>query len=187
MVTKSTKADERRRALAAFPEWMDLRLRKQISNIQALRSVMKEASANPVLEFTIPLAMNQIVEHSCLRVLEAWDLLNDELAHQRRRTIGVKNRDYVYLKRIRNKLVAHRVPNDLTGGTHRNWYLKKYGSFDSVMTLIQRVGEKVSHRICQLQVKGDLPFHLRLSRPVVGFDVNYLKKMIQSLRSSGFA
>ena len=187
MVKNFTKASDRRIILAQFPRWMDLRLPKQIFNIQALRSVLHEAMLNPVLEFTIPLAMNQIVEHSCLRVVEAWELLNDELAHQKRRTLGTKNADFVNLKRIRNKLIAHRIPNELNGKLHRKWYLKKYGSFDSVMVLIQRVGAKISERIQKLQLTGLLPSDVKLRKPVTVFDGEYVMEMVAWLKQGGMA
>lgn len=121
---------------------------------------------------------------------EAWfasHVASERHKVQKRRTLGTKNRDFVNLKRMRNKLIAHRVPNELNGKIHRKWYLKKYGSFEAVMALVQRVGAKISDKIQRLQLGGQLPSDLKLRRPVTLFNGEYAKKMIVTLKQGGMA
>ena len=107
-----------------------------------------------MLTFVVPRALNYVVERFVLEVCQAWELLNAELKRKGLRTLGVSHRDYRHLKRIRNKLVAHKLENNLKTRRHESWYKRTYGNYEAVLALVQRAAERVAARIEQLELSG---------------------------------
>ena len=148
---KTSKAQQ---ALLSFELWVEYGLKQSVNNVLELKKAAPKDLKNPVLVFVVPCAMNSIVERSVLEVCQAWELLNSELKRLGLRTLGASHKDYRHLKRIRNKLVAHRIENLLKSERHVRWYKRTYGSYDSVLGLIQRTAERVAGRIRKLEIIG---------------------------------
>lgn len=142
--------------LLSFALWAEFGLKKNIDNVLELRRVDPKEIKNPALNFVLPRAMDNVVERSVLEVCQAWELLNKKLKEVGLRTIGTTNRDYQHLKRIRNKLVAHRIENLVVTYRHLSWYRRTYGDFESVLGLVKRVAQRVAIRINDLERKGHL-------------------------------
>src|SRR4029079_6454177 len=142
--------------LLEFAVWVDSGMKPSIQNVLELKKINPPGLKNPVLLFGVPRAVNYVVERFAVEVVQAWELLNSELKCQGRRTLGVTNKDYRHLKRIRNKLVAHRIENSLSSSKHEAWYRKTYGNFEGVLALIARVAERVADKIRQLEATGKL-------------------------------
>ena len=180
----TTKNERRRQALAEFVLWAGECFPVEVRLVSTIKSANPVGLQNPFLTFVVPRALSKIVEHSCLRTVEAWELLSEELERQGMRKLGEKNRDFIHLKRIRNKLIAHRVPNALTGKVHHSWYDKKYGTFESVLGLISRVALKLATRICRLQKSGRLPQSHGIQRVPVEFNIDYLRRFLAVLKEN---
>lgn len=142
--------------LIEFTAWVEYGMKPSIQNVLELKKINPPGLKNPVLLFVVPRAMNYVVERFAVDVVQAWEILNAELKRQGRRTLGITNKDYRHLKRIRNKLVAHNIENSLASPKHKSWYKRAYGNFESVLALILRVAERVAERIMELEATGDV-------------------------------
>jgi hypothetical protein len=144
-------------ALVSFALWAKSGLKQSIQNVIELKRANPPGIRNPVLTFVVPRAMNYVVERFVLEVYQAWELLDRELKRKGLRSLGVSNIDYKHLKRIRNELVAHKIENNLKTRRHEAWYKRKYGNYEAVLSLAQRVAERIAARVERLAVSGHLP------------------------------
>jgi hypothetical protein len=143
-------------ALASFALWVRYGLRQSIENVAELKRANPPGLRNPVLTFAVPRALNYVVERFVLEVFQAWELLNAELKRKGLRTLGITHKDYRHLKRIRNKLVAHKIENLIKSRRHETWYKRTYGNYDAVLLLAQRAAERVAARIEHLEISGHI-------------------------------
>jgi len=143
-------------SLLSFSLWVRYGLKQAIDNVAELKRANPAGITNPVLRFVVPRAMDHVVERFVLEVVQAWELLNAFLKHRGLRTLGVSHKDYRHLKRIRNKLVAHKIENSLRTKRHETWYKRTYGDYESVLALVQRTAAKVAERIDRLSLVGHL-------------------------------
>ena len=143
-------------ALLSFALWVKCGLKPSVQNVVALKRANPPGIKNPVLTFVVPKAMNYVVERFVLEVVQAWEALNAELKRQGLRSLGINHKDYRHLKRIRNKLVAHKIENNLKTRRHEAWYKRTYGNFESVLSLIERAADRVAVRIERLESSGQL-------------------------------
>lgn len=179
------KRIERKKALVEFIYWSEITLSEEIQRIEALMRVNAHGINNPMLQYVVPRAMNYVVEHSCLRVVEAWVLLNEEREAEGFKKFSIEDRDYKRLTRMRNKLIAHRVPNELTGRKHHKWYKRYFGSYESALSFIQKVALVIAKRIQRMQLKGQLPSQQQyFPRLVPRFNVAYVNEVLDVLRNN---
>ena len=143
-------------ALLSFALWAKFGLKQSIQNVVELKRADLPGIKNPVLTFVVPRAMNYVVERFVLEICQAWELLNTQLERKGLRSIGVSHKDYRHLKRIRNKLVAHKIENNLKTRRHETWYKRTYGNYELVLALVQRAAERVAARVEQLEFAGHL-------------------------------
>ena len=116
-------------ALLSFALWVKFGLKQSIQNVVELKRANPPGIKNPVLTFVVPRVMNYVVERFVLEVCQAWELLSAQLKRKGLRSIGVSHKDYRHLKRIRNKLVAHKIENNLKTRRHEAWYKRTYGNY----------------------------------------------------------
>src|SRR5437867_2941207 len=126
MATGSKRRRKTQEALLGFSLWFESSMQHSIQNVLELKKANPPGLRNPVLLFVVPRAMNYVVERFVLEVEQAWVLLNHELKRQGLRTLGVSDNHYCDLKKIRNKLVAHKIENSVNSTRHENWYKRKY-------------------------------------------------------------
>ena len=181
----TTRHDRTHRALLEFTLWFDYGMKASIQNVLELKKANPPGLTNPVLLFVVPRAMNYVVERFVLEVVQAWELLNGELKRQRLRTLGVTNRDYQHLKRIRNKLVAHKIENSLASALHEAWYKKTYGNFKNVLALVIRVAERIANKIRKLDTAGRLSAHPTSTRAVTPFSVADVQALLAAIKAHG--
>ena len=146
----------RDRALVGFAWWAENNLPSAASNVLTLKNAQPKGLRNPVLRFVVPQAMNHVVEHAALRVFEAWLLLDAELESQQLPRLDRTSKSYLDLKRIRDKLVAHRIENFVHARDHIEWYKKTLGKYDLVLKLLQNTASEVAQRIRELQSANNL-------------------------------
>ena len=170
-------------ALLEFAVWVDSGMKPSIQNVVELKKINPPGLKNPVLLFVVPRAMNYVVERFAVEVVQAWELLNKELKRQGRRTLGVTNKDYRHLKRIRNKLVAHKIENSLASSRHETWYRKTYGNFESVLALIVRVAERVADRIRRLEARGELWAQSLRAKAVTPFVLSDVQALLAAVKA----
>ena len=180
--------DSRRRqiaqkALIEFSLWFEDGMTNSIHNVLELNMANPPGLKNPVLRFVVPHAMSHIVERFVLEVEQAWVLLNQELRRQGLRTLGVTNKDYRHLKKIRNKLIAHNIENSIATARYNNWYKRTYGSFESILELVTRVAERIHQTIQVLVSRGKLSAR---SVAVIGTP-NFTVKDIEALLAAAKA
>jgi hypothetical protein len=169
--------------LGSFPLWVEHSLKPSVQNVIELQRAKPQGLRNPILVFAVPRAMNHVVERAVLDVIQAWEIVNAELKKQRRRTLGVSHKDYRHLKRIRNKLVAHKVENSLRTPRHQTWYMRTYGSYEAVLGLVQRVADRVGERIKALEQAGHLTLKTttaKITPRVAASDVDALFKALKA-------
>jgi hypothetical protein len=173
------------RALVAFARWFESGLDTSIQNVRELKKVNPPGIQNPVLRFAVPRAMNYVVERFVIEVVQAWELMNEELQRQGRRTLGSSNKHFRHLKRIRNKLIAHKVENTLRTKRHENWYKRTYGSYESVLGLVRQVSECIYTRIRELEMKRQITGRNVAVAHVPKFEVKDIEALLGALKSHG--
>ncbi|HOY88066.1 MAG TPA: hypothetical protein PLP67_06805 [Methylotenera sp.] len=172
-------------ALIEFTTWVEYGMKPSIQNVLELKKINPPGLKNPVLLFVVPRAMNYVVERFAVEVVQAWEVLNAELKRQGRRTLGITNKDYRHLKRIRNKLVAHKIENSLASPKHEAWYKRAYGNFESVLALILRVAERVAERIRKLEATGDLWAKSVSTKSVAPFTLADVQALLAAIKAHG--
>jgi hypothetical protein len=181
----SAQAKRKNLALRSFSAWVHVGLKPSIENVNNLARVNPVGLTNPVMRFAVPRALNYVVERFVLEVFQAFELTNKELKRHRMRLLGASSRDFRHLRRVRNKLVAHKIENSLKTTRHDTWYKKAYGNYPAVLQLVERCALKVASAIDRLVDRGLIPFqHFSLpSVPEVkGSDIEAL---VAALKAKG--
>jgi hypothetical protein len=173
------------RTLLEFPVWVEYGMKPSIKNVLELTKINPPGLKNPMLLFVVPRAMNYVVERFVVEVVQAWEVLNSELKRQGRRTLGVTNKDYRHLKRIRNKLVAHKIENSLASPKHKSWYKRAYGSFGSVLALVLRVSERIVEQIRKLEATGNLRAKSVRTKFVAPFTLADVQALLTAVKAHG--
>jgi hypothetical protein len=182
--------DSRRRrtaqkALVEFSLWFEVGLKNSIHNVLELKKANPPGLRNPILRFVVPHAMSHVVERFVLEVEQAWVLLNQELKRQGLRTLGVTDKDYRHLKKIRNKLVAHNIENSIANARYNNWYKRTYGSFESVLELVTRVAERIHRTIQGLVATGKLRARSVAVKDTAYFTVKDIEALLAAAKAHG--
>jgi hypothetical protein len=180
-----TRHERMHQALLEFTLWVDYGMRPSIQNVLELKKINPPGLRNPVLLFVVPRAMNYVVERFVVEVVQAWEVLNSELKRQGRRTLGITNKDYRHLKRIRNKLVAHKIENALASTKHESWYKRTYGNFESVLALVVRVAERVAEKIRKLEATGNLWSKSIATKSVAPFALADVQALLAAVKAHG--
>src|SRR2546426_11878628 len=153
MTARLRKQIETQKALREFREWSDAGMEHSIRNCLELKSSIPANVGNPILRFVVPLAREHVAQRFVLDVVQAWDLLNVELKRQGLRPLGVSDKNYRHLKRVRNKLVAHGVENLVKTGRYKTWYERNYG-YERVLSLVRRVAQRIAGQVQDLKDQG---------------------------------
>lgn len=180
-----TQHERTNQALLEFTLWVDYGMKPSIQNVLELKKINPPGIKNSVLLFVVPRAMNYVVERFVVEVVQAWEILNNELKRQGRRTLGVSNKDYRHLKRIRNKLVAHKIENSLMSKKHETWYKKTYGNFEGILALVARVAERIADKIHKLETDGKLWSKSTATKPVVPFTTADVEALLAAVKAHG--
>jgi uncharacterized protein YajQ (UPF0234 family) len=179
------KVEKQHQALIEFSLWSESSMMTAINNVLELKKANPQGITNPVLIFVVPRAMNYVVERFVLEVFQAWGLLNAELKRQKLRTLGSTNKDFQHLKRIRNKLVAHKIENSILSDRHEIWYKKTYGNYETVLALIVRIAEKLGHKIRKLELDGKLSVKSTIVNVVTPFSTDDINKLLEAIQKQG--
>lgn len=154
-----THHQKTQRALHQFSRWVHVGMKPAVANVVLLANTNPAGLTNPILRFVVPRALANVVERYAVEVVQAWELTNKELKRHGMRTLGVSNKDFRHLKKIRNKLVAHKIENNVRTSRYESWYRKTYGSYATVLALIERVATRTVDGIRRLEHKGLLGAH----------------------------
>jgi len=173
------------RALVAFARWFESGMDISIHNVRELKKASPPGIQNPVLRFAVPRAMNYVVERFVIEVVQAWELMNEELVRQGRRPLGASDKHFRHLKRIRNKLVAHKVTNTLKTKRHETWYKRTYGSYENVLGLVRTVAERIYDKVRDLEAKGRITGRNVSVMHVPKFEVKDIELLLGALKAHG--
>lgn len=185
MVKISRQRREAQKALLAFSLWFETGMKHSVHNVLELKKANPPGLRNPVLRFVVPRAMNYVVERFVLEVEQAWALLNQELKRQGLRTLGVSHKNYRHLKRIRNKLVAHKIENSIATARYENWYKKTYGNFENVLALVMRVAERIHRTVQQLEVSSRLRARSVTVKDAPRFEAQDIEALLAAAKAHG--
>jgi hypothetical protein len=183
MATGSKRQRKAHQALVEFSLWFETGMRHSIHNVLELKKANPPGLRNPVLLFVVPRAMNYVVERFVLEVVQAWELLNQELKRQGLRTVGVTDKHYRHLRKIRNKLVAHKIENSLATTRHENWYKREYGNFEKVLALVSRAAERIHQKIRHLETTGRLSVRTVSTKGVPRFEVKDIEALLAAAKA----
>ena len=156
-----------------------------IQNVLELKKGIPLGLRNPLLQFVVSHAMNHVVETFVLEVEQASTLLNQELKRQGLRALGTSDKHYRHLKKIRNKLVAHKIENSIATTRYKNWYKRTYGNFESVLALVQRVGARLHQKIAYLESTDRLKARTDPIRDVPRFGLKDIEDLLAAMRAHG--
>ena len=185
MATASRRRGEAQKALLEFSLWFETGMKHSVHNVLELKKANPTGLQNPVLRFVVPRAMNYVVERFVLEVEQAWVLLNQELKRQGLRTLGVSHKDYRHLKKIRNKLVAHKIENSITTARYENWYKRTYGNFENVLALVTRVAERIHRTIRQLEATSRLRARSVSVKDAPRFEAKDIEALLAAAKAQG--
>lgn len=178
------KQIEAQKALREFTEWFGAGMEHSIRNCLELKTSIPANLTNPILRFVVPLAREHVAQRFALDVVQAWDLLNVELRRQGLRPLGVSDRDYRHLKRIRNKLVAHGVENLVKTKRHKIWYYSTY-DYERVLSLIHRVAQRISSKVQGLIDQGRMTPRPVTARKVSKFGRKDVEALLAAMKAHG--
>jgi hypothetical protein len=173
------------KALVEFSLWFEVGMKHSVHNVLELKKANPPSLTNPVLRFVVPHAMSHVVERFVLEVEQAWVLLNQELRRQGARTLGVTNKDYRHLKKIRNKLVAHKIENSVATARYENWHKRTYGNFESVLALVTRVAARIHQTIQDLVCKRKLRARSVAIRQAPYFEAEDIEALLAAVKAHG--
>lgn len=173
------------KALAEFRLWVDTVLSTTVANCLVLKDTARRDMKNSVLLFVFPRAVNGVVERCILEVEYAWVLTDRELRRHGLRGLGSSNKHYRHLKRIRNKLVAHKVENALKTDRYSTWYKKTYGSYEAIFSLIQKVAGRVIEKIDLLEDRDLLTVGSISIQGVAAFSSSEMEDLYAALKAKG--
>lgn len=143
---------------------------------------MQGECENSVLRFVVPLAMNQAIEHSVLRVMEAWLLLDAEMLRLHLGTLDRKSPNYLNLKRVRDKLVAHRTENAVHTTEHADWYRQEIGSYSKAFDVVDALAKEIASKVRALQESGALSLPNLPLREVPSFYRGDVEEILEAMR-----
>ena len=185
MASSASSTKRTQFALHSFSRWVYTGMKPTIANVVLLANTNPAGLTNPILRFAIPRALANVVERYSVEAVQAWELTNKELKRHQMRTLGVSNKDYKHLKKIRNKLVAHKIENIVKTDRHEAWYQKTYGSYASVLALIDRVATRVETGIRRLEKKallGNPQYRLSSVPEITATDI---ESLLSALKKAG--
>jgi hypothetical protein len=185
MGTQRKRQRGAQKAPLEFSLWFRTGMATSVHNVVELKKANPPGLQNPVLRFVVPRAMNYVVERFVLEVEQAWALLNEELKRQGLRSLGVSDKHYRHLKKIRNKLVAHKIENSLKSKRYENWYKRTYGNFESVLALVTKVAERIHLKVQELETKGDLKAHSLSTRDAPRFEAKDIQALLAAAKGYG--
>jgi len=185
MPRKLTKIENIHKILSSFPIFVEYGMKPSIQSVIALKNGNYSGIQNSILIFTIPRSQNYIVERYVLEVVQAWELANYALKRQRKRLLGVSNRDFQHLRKIRNKLVAHKIETLIKTQRYKKWYQKTYGNFESVLSLVERVADRVVVKIKKMNSDGLLTLHSSGERIVSAITDNDINQLLDACKKRG--
>jgi hypothetical protein len=171
--------------LLSFRVWVQGSLRQSLSNAVVITKTDPKTLKNPFLIFVVPRALDHVVENSVVNTVQAWELLAAYLKKHKKRRLNSNDKHFRHLKRIRNKLVAHKVENMIATRRHESWYKRTYGSYETVLALVENVANAIANRIEELETRGILRPRSMSMRHVPEVTVESVQQLFDALRKHG--
>lgn len=183
MTPRHSRKTKRQQSLLDFGLWFETGMDTTIHNCLELVKAARPDLKNPILCFVVPRAVDGVVERFVLEIEQAWTLTDKELRYQGLRPLGVSDRNYRHLKRIRNKLTAHRIENLVKSHRHRNWYTRTYGSYERVLDLLRSVSTRIYKKVQYLEATGRIVLKSATAPAVDKFHVKDVEALYIAMKS----
>lgn len=141
--------------------------------------------SNPVLSFLLRRAIDKVFDVLILEVEQTWRLLSEVASEVDAFSLDPHDLDYKDLKRIRDKLVAHRIEVSLATTENLEWYAREYGSYERVFALVTQVTEKLRSEIQRLLDDGKLRAAIRPIKHAHAISQSDIDQLVEALRKQG--
>src|SRR3989344_1052966 len=183
MLPKRSRKTKRQQSLLDCGLWFETGMDTTIHNCLELAKAARPDLKNPILRFVVPRAVDGVVERFVLEIEQAWALTDEELKHQGLRPLGVSDRNYRHLKRIRNKLTAHRIENQVKSSRHKNWYTRTYGSYERVFDLLRSVATRIYKKVQYLEATRRIVLNSATAPAVDKFYVKDIEALYAAMKA----
>jgi hypothetical protein len=141
-------------ALLNFRQFVNSAMPIHFENLHVLVDGFAEKPSNPILEYVLPRALDKVLDTLVLETVQAWQMMDELLKHKRRLRLKDDDLSYRDLKRIRDKIVAHRVQVGARTGEHRQWFNEEYRELPRIKELIQKVTSRIADAVDQIEEDG---------------------------------
>jgi hypothetical protein len=134
-------------------------------------------SLNILLESTV----QHNIETLIFNIYEMWGILDITLKDLREQPLKI-DKDYKDLDKIRNKILGHRIKNSIYSPQHMKWFKKNYGDSKNVLSLLDKVGERIKKRVQKLEKEGKIKcqrLQIKKSKKINKKDLENMLKVIK--------
>ena len=183
MKPRHLRKTKRQQSLLNFGLWFETGMDATVHNCLELVKAARPDLKNSILRFVVPRAVDGVVERFVLEIEQAWTLTDKELRHQGLRPLGISDRNYRHLKRIRNKLTAHRIENLVKTPRHLNWYTRTYGSYERVFGLLRSVAARIYEKVQYLEATHRIALNTATAPVVDKFHVKDVEALYAAIKA----
>lgn len=138
------------RALYEFTLYRELSMPQYMRFSQAILNKLPSDLTSATMQFLIMFATNSIVDNILLRTFEAFTLTNKALKNYNEETIDRNDPEFSDLIRLRNKILSHKVENEIETDSHKNWKNSNYNSSEKVIALAMSCADRINEKIIHL-------------------------------------
>ena len=103
--------------------------------------------SNAAMQFLITNATDKVVDHLLLRTFEALNLTNEALEYFKEPLLDRGSPLFSDLIRLRNKIVSHKVENEVKTNKHKEWKTTNYNSSQKVTDLVLTCSAEICNKI----------------------------------------
>jgi len=140
--------------------------------------------SNAAMQFLISNATDKVVDHLLLRTVEAFNLTNNALKYYHEPILNKRESCFSDLFRLRNKIVSHKVENEIYNIKHKEWKNINYNSSKKVTDLVLECSDKICEKIYLILDEHQCLNHTFQPRVYREFDNGDFVKILNSLKDA---
>jgi len=141
--------------------------------------------SNGAMQFLISNATDKVVDHLLLRTVEAFILTNEALEYFNEPELKRNETMFSDLFRLRNKLVSHKVANDVLSNKHQEWKSSNYNSSKKVTDLVVSCSNAICDKIEMILEEHQSSNHAFQVRLYKEFNDEHFAKVLNALKDAG--
>ena len=140
--------------------------------------------SNAAMQFLISNATDKVVDHLLLRTFEALNLTNTALKHYQEPILNKSEPCFTDLIRLRNKIVSHKVENEIDNIGHKEWKNINYNSSKKVTDLVLECADMICEKIYLILDEHECANHIFQPRIYKEFNNDDFDKILNSLKDA---